>query len=261
MLDRFRDFVKRLELPQEDDVVYRIIDDDGNAVEVSRSQFTRWRLQHDVAERAIVAEDSIEDVRIRTTFSIMPEDRTYKPFGTSAFNMSSLDPLLQYSRRYDTREEAERGHRQILEIIRRDSARARAVEERAEALAGVAGEVRLALSADLPALFQVNERSENEVSVMTPLSRADGSTITLTVVATGAGFDLNAPIELTPNSSILTLGRLRSEQINRVCETLGVSLEEGHLTCRVEDVSKIGRAMMRLAEAVVCTTYIATERR
>ncbi len=261
MLDRFRDLVKRLELPQEDDVVYRIIDDERNAVEVTQSQFTRWRLQNDVTQRAIVGEDTIEAVRVRTTFSIMPENRNYKPFGTSAFDTSSLDPLMQYSRRYDTWEEAEDGHRQIMEQIRQDAARARAAEERADALAGVAGEVRLALSADLPSLFQVDKRSESEVSVITPLSRADGSTITLTVMASGTGFELYAPIEVTPYSSILTLGRLRSEQIARVCETLGVSLEEGHLTCIIEDVSNIGRAIMRVAEAVVCTTYIATERR
>ena len=261
MLNRIRDFVKRLELPQEDDVVYRIIDDQRNSREVSQSQFARWSLQNDVALKAVVGEDSIDGVKVRTTFSIMPENRSYKPFGTSAFDMTLLDPLTNYSRRYDTWEEAEQGHQQVLEQIRRDFARDRAVEERAKALAGVAGGVQLAISADLPALFHVNDRAENEISVQTPLSRPDGSPIVLTVVANGSVFDMSAPIEVTPNSSILTLGRLRSEQVYRVCEALGVSLEEGFLTCRVDDASHLAQAILGLAQAVVCTANIARERR
>ena len=261
MLNRLRDFVKRLELPQEDDVVYRIIDDEGNAVEVTQSQFARWRLQHDVARMAIVGEDSVEDIWVYTTFSIMPENRSYKPFGTSAFDMTSLDPLMEYSRRYETREEAERGHRQTLEQIRRDWARARATEEREQALAGVAGKVRLAISTDLPSLFQVDESPSGEVSVLTPLRRADGSPIALRIVASETGFDLSTPVEETHNSSILTLGKMRSEQVDRVCEALDVSLERGSLTCRIADASHLAGAIVGLAQAVVCTTYIASERR
>ena len=93
MLNRFRDFVKRLELPQEDDVVYRIIDDNSNAVEVTQAQYAMWRMQHDVTKRAVVGEDTVENVMVRTTFSIMPEHRGYKPFGTSAFEIAFFDPL------------------------------------------------------------------------------------------------------------------------------------------------------------------------
>ena len=111
MLNRFRDFVKRLELPQEEEgeVVYRIIDDDLNAVEVTAAQYGIWRLQHDVTKRAIVGQDSVESVMVRTTFSIMPENRGYKPFGTSAYEVSTFEPLTQYTQRYDTWQEAEQG--------------------------------------------------------------------------------------------------------------------------------------------------------
>ena len=260
MLDRFRDFVKRLELPQDDEVVYRIIDEDSNAVEVTQSQYIRWRLQHDVTQSAVVGEDTIENVKVRTTFSIMPENRNYKPFGTSAFDVASLDPLLQYSVRYDTWEEAERGHRHTLEVIRRDSAMARVVEERVESLAGVAGEVRLAISAGLPAIFQVTENSDTGVTVSTPLTRADGSSIEMTVAAIESGFRLSAPIELTRNSSILTLSRLRSEQVNRVCGELGVSLDDASLMCDADDTVHLGEAIVKLSQGLVCLTYLANAR-
>ena len=93
MLNRFRDLVKRLELPEDErDVVYRIIDDNFNAVEVTAAQYANWRMQNDVTQKAVVGQDTVENVRVRTTFSIMPENRNYKPFGTSAFNLTSLDP-------------------------------------------------------------------------------------------------------------------------------------------------------------------------
>lgn len=263
MLDRFRDFVKRLELPQgeEGDVVYRIIDDDLIAVEVTTAQYGIWRLQHDVAARAIVGQDTIESVMVRTTFSIMPENRGYKPFGTSAFQVTTLDSLPQYSMRYDTWQEAEQGHRITLNRVRRDHARARAADDRAEALAGVAGEVRLAISADLPALFRVDARSEEAVSVVTPLTRTDGSVIEMSVHETGTGFHLSASIEVAPNDSVMTLSKLRSDQVDRLCQKMGVSLADGSLNCGVEDASQLGGAIVRLSQAVVCFTYLANERR
>lgn len=262
MLNRFRDFVKRLELPQEDEaVIYRILDDDLNAVEVTQSQYARWRVQHDVAERAIVGQDTVGNVRVRTTFSVMPENRGYKPFGTSAFDVASLEPLVELSRRYDTWAEAQHGHRDTLDQVRREIARARAADERAKALSGTTGEVRLALSADLPALFRVDGRSEGEVAVATPLTRADGSAIEMSVLGTGAGFQLNAPIEVPPNNSVLTLSRLRSDQVDRLCQRMSVSLEDGSLTCGVGDASQLGQAIVRLSQAVACLTYLANERR
>ena len=262
MLNRFRDFVKRLELPQEgEDVIYRILDGDLNAVEVTQSQYARWRMQNDVADRAVVGQDTVGNVRVRTTFSIMPENRGYKPFGTSAFDMASLDPLVEHSRRYDTWAEAQRGHRDTLDHIRREIARARATDERAEALSGTAGEVRLAISADLPALFRVDVRSEGEVAVETPLLRADGTSIQLSVLATAAGFSLRAPVEVEPSNSVLTLSQLRSEQVERICGAMGVTLEDGTLTCKLEDASQLGHAIVRLSQALACLTYVARERR
>ena len=153
MLNRFRDFVKRLELPQGEErgIVYRIIDDEFNTLEVTAAQYGIWRMQNDVTKRAVVGQDMVEDVMVRTTFSIMPEHRGYKPFGTSAYGMPLYDPLTQYSQRYDTWGEAEQGHRNILERIRRDSATAREADRRAASLAGTAGAVRLAVSAGLTA--------------------------------------------------------------------------------------------------------------
>ena len=262
MLNRFRDFVKRLELTEEDeDVIYRILDGDLNAVEVTPSQYARWRMQNDVADRAVVGQDTIGNVRVRTTFSIMPENRGYKPFGTSAFDMASLDPLVEYSRRYDTWAEAQHGHRDTLDHVRSEIARARAAEKKVEALSGVAGEVRLAISADLPALFRVDVRSEGEVDVETPLLRADGTSIQLSVVATGAGFSLRAPVEEEPSNSALTLSQLRSEQVEGICGAMGVALEDGTLTCNLQDSSQLGHAIVRLSQALACLTYVARERR
>ena len=85
------------------------------AVEVTAAQYGIWSLQNYVTKSAIVGQDTVEGVMLRTTFSIMPESRGYKPFGTSAYEVSSFEPLIQYSQRYDTWQEAEQGHRNTLE--------------------------------------------------------------------------------------------------------------------------------------------------
>ena len=257
MLNRFRDLMKRLELPDEErDIVYRIIDDNFNAVEVTKAQYAMWRMQNDVTQKAIVGLDIVEDIRVGTTFSIMPEKRNYKPFGTFAFDMTSLDPLVGFSSRYDTWREAERGHRETLDRIRREYARARATDQRAEALAGAAGEVRLAISADLPAMFKVEPRSESEVTVLTPLLRADGTSIELSVSASGAAFTLISSVEASAEDSVSTLENLKPEQVERLCGALGVSAEPGALACRADDASQLGRAIVRLAQAVACVSYL-----
>ena len=98
MLDRIRGFVKQLELPQEDEgeVVYRIIDSGRNAVEVSAAQYAAWRVRNDVANLAVVGQDNVGDFLVKTIFSIMPENRSYKPFGTSAYVMPDFDPVTTY---------------------------------------------------------------------------------------------------------------------------------------------------------------------
>ena len=260
MLDRFRDLVKRLELPEDErDVVYRIIDNNLNAVEVTPAQYGSWRMQNDVAQRAIVGQDTVENVRVRTTFSIMPENRNYKPFGTSAVDMTSLDPLLEYSRRYDTWREAERGHREALQRVRRNAATARAAEERAEALAGTAGEVRLALSADLPHLFEIREQSENDVNIGTPLLGADGASIELSVSDRGAGFTLTAAVEAMPGDFPPPPGKPGAEYVNRLCRSLGVSMEQGALVCEAEDASQLGQSIVKLAQAAACLSFLLSE--
>lgn len=238
MLDRVRDIVKRLELPVEDDIVYRILDDDLNAVEVTEAQYARWRLQHDVAERAVLKEDSEENVTIRTTFSIMPENRTYKPFGTAAYTLPYYDLLSQYSKRYDTWQEALRGHAITLEQVKKDFATARAVDERAAALEGTAGAVRLAVSAGVPSLFQVHVHSEDVVTVHTPLQRASGSGIDVSVAATAERFKLSGAFN--PSISVA----------NELSEKLGVTVADGTVTSYLNGEDELPRGIIRVAQAV-----------
>ena len=249
MLNRFRNFVKRLELPQEGgEVVYRIIDNELNAVEVTAAQYTNWRMQNDVTTRAIVGQDTIEDVMVRTTFSIMPEHRGYKPFGTSAYEMPLYDPLVRYAQRYDTWREAEQGHRHILERIRRDHATARAADQRAESLAGTAGAVRLAVTAGLPALFQVQvPHSDEEVVVHTPLILVNGSNVDVVIAVASNRFRLSGSI-----ASRATI----SEELS---EMLGVVTEGGEVAREVEDEADLPRSIMRVAQAVAFISAISNE--
>ena len=242
MLNRFRDFVKRLELPQEDEgvVVYRIIDDDLNAVEVTAAQYGIWRLQHDVTKRAIVGQDTVESVMVRTTFSIMPENRGYKPFGTSAYEVNTFDPLPQYSQRYDTWREAERGHRSTLEQVRRDHATALATERRAEALVGAAGAVRLAVSAGIPAMFYVTGHSGEHVIVETPLIRSGGTHVVVTVSEEVEGFKLSGYAGPGTSGS------------GELCGMLGLAVEGDSVTCKVVDEAELPGGIIRVAQAVAC---------
>ncbi len=242
MLNRFRDFVKRLELPQEEegDVVYRIIDDDLVAVEVTAAQYGIWRLQHDVTKLAIVGQDTVESVMVRTTFSIMPENRGYKPFGTSAYEVATFDPLPQYSQRYDTWQEAERGHRNTLEWIRRDHATALATERRADALAGTAGAVRLAVSAGIPAMFEVTVHPDDHIDVQTPLVRSDGTFAVVTVTEAGDGFKLSG----FAGPGLPAAGEL--------CGMLGLAAEGDSVTCVVVDEAELPRGILSVAQAVAC---------
>ena len=242
MLNRFRDFVKRLELPQgeEADVVYRIIDDDLIAVEVTAAQYGIWRLQNDVTERAIVGQDTIESVMVRTTFSIMPEHRGYMPFGTSAYEISTFEPLPQYSQRYDTWEQAERGHRSTLEHIRRDHATALATERRVEELSGTAGAVRLAVSAGISAMFEVRVHSDDYVDVQTPLIHPDGTFVMVSVSEVSDGFRLSG----YAGSGLSGAGEL--------CGKLGLAIEGDSVTCDVADEADLPRGIIRVAQAVAC---------
>ena len=256
MLNRIRGMVQRLELPQQDDVVYRIIDDDRNAVEVSPAQYARWRMQHDVASLAVVGQDTVGNILVKTTFSVMPENRTYKPFGTSAFAMPDYDPLIEYSNRYDTWREAEQGHRHSQDRIRLDLAKALLVDEKAEALAGTAGEVRLAIAVDLLALFEVNTHSSDEVTVTTPMLRADGTQVELTVSRSGTGFILTAVGDSSPGVEVPVPREPGVEQVDLLCRTLRLTVESGKLVCRTDDASQLGEAMIRLGQGIACSSMI-----
>ena len=257
MLERFRTFVKRLELPtDEDDLVYRIIDKDRNAIEATPAEYGNWRLRNDVTKLAIVGQDSIEDVLVRTTFSVMPESRIYKPFGTSVYRMPSYEPLTQYAGRYDTWREAELGHGYTLDRIRRDMETALLADQQAEALAGTAGEARLSISANLPTLFQVSEHSDGEVTILTPLLRADGIRVELKISQSEGGFLLNDADESVRVISPLPDGEQGTSQLQLLCSTLRLTIESGSLVCRVDDASHLGQGIVRLAQGIASVSMM-----
>ena len=105
-------------------------------------------------------------------------------------------------------------------------------------------------------MFKVEPRSESEVTVLTPLLRADGTSIELSVSASGAAFTLISSVEASAEDSVSTLENLKPEQVERLCGALGVSVESGALACRADDASQLGRAIVRLAQAVACVSYL-----
>lgn len=254
MLDRIRGMVQRLELPQEEqeEVIYRILDDDGKVIEVSPAQYGIWRMQHNVAQLAVVGQSTVGNIVVKTTFSIMPENRSYKPFGTHAYELPDFDPLNEYSARYDTREEAEQGHRSTQERIRRELARAILFDEKVEAMSGTAGQVRLAITVDLPAMFEVDfpqgvEDTGGDVIVTTPMLCADGSPVALTVSHSGGVYLLTGVLTAANGPQGL-------EGLDPVCRLLGLTIESEKLVVRVADVSQLGDAMVRLAQGVACVS-------
>lgn len=251
MLDRIRGFVKQLELPQDDEgsVVYRIIDANRNAIEVTPAQYATWRVRHDVAKLAVVGQDNIGDFLVKTTFSIMPENRSYKPFGTSAYMMPDYDPATSYSRRYDTWREAELGHYETVELLRQE-------QEVPDSEAGKQNKevelVRRAFASGLPGLFQVEAGTGSGALVRTPWNLPDGSAVELIVVEDGQGFVLT-----WFGSAILETEGLQLRQVDAVCETLRVSLVNGSLTKRAENAGELLEAITILTQAVVCVAAIS----
>ena len=247
MLDRIRGFVKQLELPQEDDeVVYRIIDDNRNAVEVSAAQYARWRVRHDVAKLAIVGQDNVGSFLVRTTFSIMPENRSYKPFGTSAFVVPDYDPATTYSRRYDTWREAELGHHETVELLRQEQEVTGSEAEKQNKEIEV---VRRAFASGLPGLFQVEAAQPGGALVRTPWNLPDGSAIELVVTEAEEGFTLTGP-----GAAVAEGGERR--QVNEVCESLGVSVGDGILIKRTDNAGLLLEAIAELTQAVACVSAL-----
>jgi hypothetical protein len=253
MLNRFRNLAKRLELPQEsENLVYRIIDANQNLVEVSTAQYARWRMNNDVTKRAVVGLDTVENVVVRTTFSVMPEDRAYKPFGTSAYELPDYDPRPEFSQRYDSWVEAERGHQQTLSRIRQEAAQAAADAEIAQAFAGTAAEVREAITAQLPDLFSVS-RSNDLARVRTPLLMADGNSVELFVTQEGGEFLLTGVDPAVDESRGET-------SLSEIFEKSGVSVVDGHMTIRVSDPGKLASAILAISQAIVRASFAsATE--
>ena len=251
MLDRIRGFVKQFELPQDDEgeVVYRIIDGDRRAVEVSASQYARWRVGNDVAKLAVVGQDKVGDFLVKTTFSIMPENRSYRPFGTSAYMMPDFDPVTSYSRRYDTWREAELGHHETVELLRQE-------QEVPDNEAGKQNKevevVRRAFASGLPGLFQVEVAPGEGALVRAPWNLPDGSAVELIIVEDGEGYSI-----FGPGAEITETGDLRQRQVSDVCETLGVSLRGGALSKKAENAGELLEAVTVLAQAVVCVAAIS----
>ena len=251
MLDRIRGFVKQLELPQEDEgeVVYRIIDRGRNAVEVSAAQYAAWRVRNDVANLAVVGQDNVGDFLVKTTFSIMPENRSYKPFGTSAYVMPDFDPVTTYSRRYDTWREAELGHNETVELLRQEQEVPETEAERHNREVEI---VRRAFAAGLPGLFQVEVAPGNGALVRAPWNLPDGSAVELIVVEDGEGFSVYGPGAEIPETE-----ELRRGQVNDVCRTLGVSLADGALCKNADNAGQLLESIAVLSQAVVCVAAIA----
>ena len=258
MLNRMRDLVKRLELPQEpdeQDVVYRIIDEEQNAVEVTAAQYTRWRLLNDVSQLAIVGRDVIRDVRVYTTFSIMPEDRGYKPFGTSAVNLSTLEPLSMYGQRYDTWQQAEVGHRQVVERIRRDFAAVSGTAPDDPAPSFVVLAVSQSLDEALASAFQVRAASDSLATISTPLLMSDGSHIDVDVAQVDDGFALSFPSEGSELSWEDLAERLDSGRSADLCRLFGVTASPNGLSCSAAAPEQLGVAVVNLAQAVATASF------
>ena len=243
MLDRFRGLLQRLELPPEDEesTVYRILDDNRRVLEVSPSRYFSWRMRDDLAKSTIVGSGLVQDISVRTTFSIMPESKGYKPFGTSATHIVLFEPLTEYSQRYDTWYEAERGHRNVVERVGRDLTEAEAEKEIAQSFVGLAAELRELLSEPIPDLFSVARHGE-VARVRTPLRRPDGSFIEVDVVRSGSGFLL---------SEAAAPGRADCiAYSDEFLEALDVVLVGGVLTGRAGNARQLGTALLRLGQAV-----------
>ena len=251
MLERIRGFVKQLELPQDEDeaVVYRIIDDAQNAVEVSAAQYATWRLRNDVASLAVVGQDNVGDFLVKTTFSIMPENRSYKPFGTSAFKMPDFDPATTYSRRYDTWREAELGHYETVELLRQEQEVADSEAEKQNKAIEI---VRRAFALGLPGLFQVEAAHEYGVLVRTPWILLDGSAVDLIVVEADGGFSLSGT-----GPAVSGMEGRRQQQIGEVCGALGVTPVDGSLIIKVENAGQMLESITLLMQAVISVDAIS----
>ena len=256
MLERIRGFIRHLELPQEEyeDVVYRIIDDDRNAIEVTATEYGRWRVQHDVAKLAVVGQDTVGDVLVRTTFSIMPESRGSKPFGTSAFLMPDYDPVTQYSHKYDTWLQADLGHRETVRLLTEEQDEATNTAQHTDTRAEETEVVLYAIASGVPGLFQVEASPDAGTFIRTPWLLPDGAPVQLTVDREGEGFSLSGPSIALPTDY-----QSSSEMLERVCEAFGVSLEGGIHTARAVDVLELPHAIASLAQAVACVSWMVQQ--
>ena len=251
MLERIRGFVKQLELPQDEDeaVVYRIIDGARNAVEVSAAQYATWRLRNDVAKLAVVGQDNVGDFLVRTTFSVMPENRSYKPFGTSAYKIPDFDPATAYSRRYDTWREAELGHHETVELLRQEQEVADSEAEKQNKAIEI---VRRAFALGLPGLFQVEAAHEYGVLVRTPWVLLDGSAVDLIVVEADGSFSLSGT-----GPAVSGMEERWQQQIGEVCGTLGVTPVDGNLIIKAENAGQMLESITLLMQAVISVDAIS----
>ena len=252
MLNRFRDLVKRLELPEEQsqqgETVYRIIDNNHDTLEVTPAQYAIWRTQNDVTRRAVVGQDSVANVMVRTTFSIMPENRSYKPFGTSAYELPLYDPLLEFSRRYDTWREAERGHQETLQLVaQRTPVEDAAVQETSAEEAGSVAVIAL-IGSGLPDLFHAEPSGGGGVRLRTPWLIAGGNPVELLIAEEGGGYALS---DTRPSPS----GEAGRQAVPGLFDLLGVSILDGRLAARAEDTAHLPSAVVALSQAIACSSF------
>ena len=257
MLDRIRGFVKHLELPQgeDEDIVYRIIDNERNAIEVTASQYAIWRVQYDVAKIAVVGQDTVGNVLVRTTFSIMPESRSYKPFGTHAFLLPDFDPVIQYNQRYDTWLQADLGHRETVRLLTRETEEAPDRNEDEDSRAEETEVVMYAVASGLPGLFVVEASPEAGTIIRTPWVLPDGTHPEMFVEKEGDGFRISGSCISRDGGENRDVQR-----VNELCAELGVSYEDGSLSASAVDVLELPHAITALAQAIPCVSWLLHQR-
>ena len=257
MLDRIRGFVKHLELPQEEqvDVVYRIIDEDRNAIEVTATQYVRWRALHDVAKIAVVGQDTVGSMLVRTTFSIMPESRSYKPFGTNAFLLPDFDPVIQYNQRYDTWIQADLGHRETVRLLTRQTEEASDRNEDEDRRAEEMEVVMYAVASGLPGLFVVEASPEAGTIIRTPWVLPDGTHPEMFVEKEGDGFRISGSCISRDGGETRDVQR-----VNELCAELCVSYEDGSLSASAVDVLELPHAITALSQGIACVSWMLHQR-
>ena len=118
-----------------------------------------------------------------------------------------------------------------------------------------ASELCSQISATLPPLFECSPAPYEGVRVQTPLMYPDGGIVDVFILERQNEYVLTDFGEtlgwLRMQSASDSLSPRQSGFVNDVCRTLGIRLERGQLTLRINKNDALGEAVLRLAQAVV----------